>query len=137
MAWLNHWGINENDILHIIDDVKNIITSKFKDKFLCEKNLVFNMSWRVCRRVFQDLYCMSRHVEEFFKTCLVFQEDKEDNRMQVCSTTICQCWRDLGKVSPRDSSLRFWFLKHIMVLLLLLTKISNMLSSCQRRFLVR
>ena len=44
MAWLNHWGINENDILHIIDDVKNIITSKFKEKFLCEKNLAFNMS---------------------------------------------------------------------------------------------
>ena len=35
MAWLNHWGIDENDILHNIDNVKNIITSKFKDKFSC------------------------------------------------------------------------------------------------------
>ena len=35
MAWLNHWGIDENDIFHNIDNVKNIITSKFKDKFSC------------------------------------------------------------------------------------------------------
>ena len=33
MAWLNHWSINENDILQNIDNVKNIITSKFKEKF--------------------------------------------------------------------------------------------------------
>ena len=30
MARLNHWGINENDILQNIDNVKNIITSNFK-----------------------------------------------------------------------------------------------------------
>ena len=44
MAWLKHRGINESVILQKIDNVKNIITSKFKDKFLCEKNLAFNMS---------------------------------------------------------------------------------------------
>ena len=33
-AWSNHWSINENDILHNIDNVKNIITSKFKEKFV-------------------------------------------------------------------------------------------------------
>ena len=38
-AWLNHWGINENDILQNIHKVKNIITSKFKEKFWCEENL--------------------------------------------------------------------------------------------------
>ena len=27
MAWLNHWGIDENEILRKIDDVKIIITS--------------------------------------------------------------------------------------------------------------
>ena len=32
MAWLKHWGIGENDILQNIDNVKNIITSKFKEK---------------------------------------------------------------------------------------------------------
>ena len=37
MAWLNHWGINENDIFQNIDNVKNIITSKFKEKFWWEK----------------------------------------------------------------------------------------------------
>ena len=31
MAWLNHWGIHENDIMQNIDNVKNVITSKFKD----------------------------------------------------------------------------------------------------------
>ena len=37
MTWLNHWGINENDILQNIDNVKNIITSKFKENFWCEE----------------------------------------------------------------------------------------------------
>ena len=40
MAWLNHWGIDESDILQNIDNVKNVITSKFKDKLWCEENLV-------------------------------------------------------------------------------------------------
>ena len=31
MAWLKHWGIDENDILQNIDNVKNIITSMFKE----------------------------------------------------------------------------------------------------------
>ena len=39
MAWLNHWGIDENNILQNIDNVKNIITSNFKEKPLCEENL--------------------------------------------------------------------------------------------------
>ena len=34
MAWLNHWGIfNENNTLQKTNNVKNIITSKFKEKF--------------------------------------------------------------------------------------------------------
>ena len=33
IAWLNHWGIDENDILQNINNVKNITTSKFKEKF--------------------------------------------------------------------------------------------------------
>ena len=40
MAWLNHWGIDENDILQNIDNVKTINTSKFKEKFRCEENLM-------------------------------------------------------------------------------------------------
>ena len=40
MVGLNHWGIDENNILHNIDNVKNIITSKFKEKFWCQENLV-------------------------------------------------------------------------------------------------
>ena len=46
MAWLNHWGINENEILQNIDNVKNIITSKFKEKFWCEKNLAVKRKLR-------------------------------------------------------------------------------------------
>ena len=30
IVWLKYWGIDENDTLHNIDNVKNIITSKFK-----------------------------------------------------------------------------------------------------------
>ena len=46
MAWLKHWGLDENDILQNIDNVKNIITYKFKGKFWCEENLVANKKLR-------------------------------------------------------------------------------------------
>ena len=36
MAWLNHWVTDENNILEKIDNAKNIITSKFKQKLLCD-----------------------------------------------------------------------------------------------------
>ena len=51
MAWLNHWGINENDILHNIDNVKNIITSKFKEKLRCKKNLSVKIKLRYYKEV--------------------------------------------------------------------------------------
>ena len=51
MVWLNHWGIDENDILQNIDNVKNIITSKFKEKFWCEENLVVEKKLRYCKEV--------------------------------------------------------------------------------------
>ena len=50
MAWLNHWGIDENDSLHNIDIVKNIITSKFKEKLWCEENLAVKRKLRIIRR---------------------------------------------------------------------------------------
>ena len=51
MAWLNHWGINENDILQNIDNVKNIITSKFKEKLWCEENLAVKKKLRYYKEV--------------------------------------------------------------------------------------
>ena len=47
MAWLNHWGIDENDTLYNIDSVKNIITSKFKEKFSYEKILVVKRKFKL------------------------------------------------------------------------------------------
>ena len=46
MAWLNHLGINENNILQNIDKIKIIITSKFKEKLWCEENLVVKRKLR-------------------------------------------------------------------------------------------
>ena len=51
MAWLNHWGINENDILQNIDNIKNIITSKFKEKIWCEENLADRRKLRYYKEV--------------------------------------------------------------------------------------
>ena len=51
MAWLNHWGIDENNILQNIDNVKNIITSKFKEKFRCEENLAIKIKLRYYKEV--------------------------------------------------------------------------------------
>ena len=46
MAWLKHWGIDENDILQNIDNVKNIITSNFKQKLWHEENLAVKRKLR-------------------------------------------------------------------------------------------
>ena len=35
----NHWEIDENVALQNINNIKNIVTSKFKDKLWCEKDL--------------------------------------------------------------------------------------------------
>ena len=51
MAWLNHLGINENDILQNIDNAKNIITSKFKEKFWYEENLAVKRKLRYYKKV--------------------------------------------------------------------------------------
>ena len=51
MAWLNHWGIDENAILRNIDNVKNIIISKFKGKFWCEVNLAVQRKLRYYNEV--------------------------------------------------------------------------------------
>ena len=51
MAWLNHWGINENNILQNIDNVKNIIISKIKEKFWCEENLAVKRKLRCYKEV--------------------------------------------------------------------------------------
>ena len=50
MAWLNNWGIDENDILQNIDNVKNIITSKFKEKLWWEENLAIKRKQDTIRR---------------------------------------------------------------------------------------
>lgn len=36
---LNLWEINENNALKNINDIKNIVTSKLKEKMWCEKDL--------------------------------------------------------------------------------------------------
>ena len=51
MASLNHWGIDENDILQSIDNVNNFITSKFKEKFWCEENLAVKRKLRYYKEV--------------------------------------------------------------------------------------
>ena len=51
MTWLNHWGIDENDILHSIDNVKNIINSKFKEKLWYEENLAVKRKLRYYKEV--------------------------------------------------------------------------------------
>ena len=50
MAWLNHWGIGEN-ILQNNDNVKNITTSKFREKFWCEEILAVKRKLRYYKEV--------------------------------------------------------------------------------------
>ena len=50
-AWLNHWGINENVALQNINNIKNIVTSKFKEKLWCEKDLEAKRKLRYYKEV--------------------------------------------------------------------------------------
>jgi hypothetical protein len=42
----NHWGIQEEFIMGNIDNITNIITSKFKENRWCDKELVDKMKLR-------------------------------------------------------------------------------------------
>ena len=52
MARLNHCGIDKTfDTLHNINNVKNIITSKFKEKMWCKKDLEVKRKLRYYKEV--------------------------------------------------------------------------------------
>ena len=50
-AWLNHWEINENVALQNINNIKSIVTSRFKNKMWCEKDLEAKRKLRYYKEV--------------------------------------------------------------------------------------
>ena len=50
-AWLNYWEINENDALQNIYNIKDIVTSKFKEKMWCEKDLAAKIKLSYYKKV--------------------------------------------------------------------------------------
>ena len=50
-AQFNHWEIDENVALQNINNVKNIVTSKFKEKMWCEKDLAAKRKLRYYKEV--------------------------------------------------------------------------------------
>ena len=50
-AWLNHWDIDETIALQNINNIKNMVTSNFKEKSLCEKDLEGKRKLRYCKEV--------------------------------------------------------------------------------------
>jgi hypothetical protein len=50
-SWLNHWGIQEEAIMQNIDNITNIITSKFKENMWCDKELVDKRKLRYYKEV--------------------------------------------------------------------------------------
>ena len=50
-AWLNHLEIDENVVLQNINNIKNIVTSKFKEKMWCEKDLAVKRKLRYYKEV--------------------------------------------------------------------------------------
>jgi len=50
-AWLNQWEIDENVALQNINNIKNIIASKFKEKLWCEKDLEAKIKLRYYKEV--------------------------------------------------------------------------------------
>ena len=54
-AWLNHWEINKNVALQNINNIKNIVTSKFKEKMWCEKYLAAKRKLRYYKQVIKSI----------------------------------------------------------------------------------
>ena len=54
-AWLNHWDIDENVALQNINNIKNSVTSKFKEKMWCEKDLEAKRKLRYYKEVINPL----------------------------------------------------------------------------------
>jgi hypothetical protein len=50
-SWLNHWGIKEEVTLQNNNNIKNIITSKFKEKLWCDKELEDKIKLRYYKEV--------------------------------------------------------------------------------------
>ena len=50
-ASLNHWEIDETIVLQNINNIKNIVTSKFKEKMWCEKDLEAKRKLRYYKEV--------------------------------------------------------------------------------------
>ena len=50
-VWLNHWEIDENVALQNINNIKKIVTSKFKEKMWCEKDLAAKRKLRYYKEV--------------------------------------------------------------------------------------
>lgn len=51
MAWLHQWGVDDNATLQNIDNIKNIIASKFKEKMWDEKELEIKRKLRYYKEV--------------------------------------------------------------------------------------
>ena len=51
LACLDLWGVDENVALQNIDYIKNIITSKFKEKVWCEEDLEIKRKLRYYKEV--------------------------------------------------------------------------------------
>ena len=51
MPWLNRWEIDKNVSLKNINNIKNIVTSKFKEKMWCEKDLAAKRKLRYYKEV--------------------------------------------------------------------------------------
>ena len=46
-TWLNHWEIDKNVALQNINNIKNTVTSKFKEKMWCEKYLEAKRTFKI------------------------------------------------------------------------------------------
>ena len=90
MAWLNNWGIDENDILQNIDYVKNIITSNFKEKFWCEENLGVKRKLRYYKEVFNPNL-------EYHKYLLVVTSSQKKSNIAKIRTNYHEIHRETGQ----------------------------------------
>ena len=65
MAWLNRWEMDKNVALQNINNIKNIVTSKFKEKMWCDKGLEDKRKLRYYKEVINPTKEDQKYLFEF------------------------------------------------------------------------
>jgi hypothetical protein len=93
-CWLNNWGIKEEIILKKKDDIKNIITFKFKEKLWCDKKLEGKRKLRYYKEVINPNL-------EYQKYLFIFSSVKKKINIAKIRENFHDLHSEIGRTIPK------------------------------------